>query len=212
MAAVVSAPIRKLNARGAAAKDWLLGVALPWYSRTSPRAVLKSLHGQNQARSIRMIDRVEDVMAAHRRLRRNRRRRKKIVLWGWSHGAAQPVLNTVTINPATEIASRLRVTSATTSNSSKRLCLLSRAVRPFAKTTHRRRSSPLTILMGDADDWTPAAPCSCLRRATEEQRAAGQHHALSRRYHDFDNPAGKPLRVAVRVPTASTQDRGVTIG
>ena len=50
-----------------------------------------------------------------------------------------------------------------------------------------------------------------LRRATEEQRATGQHHAHPGAYHDFDNPAGK-LRVRSEVPNGVNKDKGVTVG
>jgi dienelactone hydrolase len=54
---------------------------------------------------------------------------------------------------------------------------------------------PLLILMGDADDWTPADPCRAL--------AAGQANAkimtFPGAYHDFDVP-DDPIHVVTGLP------------
>lgn len=47
---------------------------------------------------------------------------------------------------------------------------------------------PLLILMGDADDWTPAAPCGYLAKAAQ---ARGEHVGIvlyPGALHDFDHP------------------------
>ena len=47
---------------------------------------------------------------------------------------------------------------------------------------------PLLILIGAADDWTPAKPCSELVKPRPEIRRTGGHHALSRRLSRFRPP------------------------
>ena len=69
-----------------------------------------------------------------------------------------------------------------------------------------RAAAPLLILIGELDDWTPAAPCE---RLAKRARAQGQPVSLvlyPGAYHSFDSYA--PL---MRVPEAR-QGRGATIG
>jgi dienelactone hydrolase len=60
---------------------------------------------------------------------------------------------------------------------------------------------PLLILMGDADDWTPAAPCRAL--------AAGQTNVrimtFADAYHDFDVP-DDPVHVVAGLPFTRAGD------
>ena len=52
-------------------------------------------------------------------------------------------------------------------------------------------SAPLLIVMGEADDWTPAAPCRVLAERFPERIKLMLYPGA---YHDFDAP-GLPLRV-----------------
>ena len=93
---------RRLNARHAAARDWLLerGIAVLFPESFTSRRFEEVCTVKMQSRTIRQIDRVEDVMAAHRWLREQPGvDAGKIVLWGWSHGGST-VLNTLTHKPA----------------------------------------------------------------------------------------------------------------
>jgi dienelactone hydrolase len=71
--------------------------------------------------------------------------------------------------------------------------------------------APLLILIGEADDWTPAEHC---RRMAEAARAAG--HPVSIKtypgaHHSFDSPA--PLRyVSGRINPNAAGGRGATTG
>jgi dienelactone hydrolase len=47
---------------------------------------------------------------------------------------------------------------------------------------------PLLILMGDADDWTPAAPCKTLVEEAAAQGEKAQIKTYPGAYHDFDHP------------------------
>ncbi len=55
-------------------------------------------------------------------------------------------------------------------------------------------STPLLILIGAADDWTPAAPCERLAAAADKAGEPVTYQAYPRAYHDFDHPQLK-LRV-----------------
>ena len=47
---------------------------------------------------------------------------------------------------------------------------------------------PLLILMGEADDWTPAAPCKTLAEQAAEHGEKVQIKTYPDAYHDFDHP------------------------
>ncbi len=69
--------------------------------------------------------------------------------------------------------------------------------------------APLHILVGQSDDWTPAAPCRAL---SERARAAGEPVELvvyPGAFHDFDAPA---MTVHVRHGVASTRSGTATLG
>jgi dienelactone hydrolase len=57
---------------------------------------------------------------------------------------------------------------------------------PAKRDWHARR--PLLILIGEADDWTPALPCRVL---AERAQASGEPVSIVTypgAYHDFDHP------------------------
>ena len=76
--------------------------------------------------------------------------------------------------------------------------------------TYRPRA-PLLILIGEADDWTPAEPC---RTLTERAEKAGAPVALKiypGAHHAFDSP--NPVRyVATRINPSAPTGRGATTG
>lgn len=47
---------------------------------------------------------------------------------------------------------------------------------------------PLLILIGEADDWTPAAPCETLARLASGQGDAVEIRTYPNAFHDFDHP------------------------
>ncbi len=51
---------------------------------------------------------------------------------------------------------------------------------------------PLLILIGEADDWTPAAPCKQLAQAASARGEAVDIKLYQGAFHDFDHP-GRPL-------------------
>lgn len=197
---------RKLNARHAAAKDWLLarGVAVLFPESFTSRRFEEVCTVKMQARSIRQIDRVQDVIAAHQWLRAQAGvDAKKIVLWGWSHGGST-VLNAVTHKtPFADFDNDVTFAEA---------IAFYPGCSPFAKDSAPSKiSSPLTILIGDADDWTPAAPCVAFAARLKNNDAPIKLTLYPGAYHDFDNPAGR-LRVRADVPNGVNAGKGVTVG
>jgi dienelactone hydrolase len=55
-----------------------------------------------------------------------------------------------------------------------------------------RPAAPLMLLIGEADDWTPAAPCKAL-----VERVPMALHLYPGAYHDFDAPGGVRVRQGI---------------
>lgn len=70
-----------------------------------------------------------------------------------------------------------------------------------------RPASPLLLLIGEADDWTPAEPCRRLAEAAPQIRLVTYPEA----YHAFDAPSGR-VRVRQDVPNGVNPGAGVTFG
>ena len=194
-----------LNARHKAAKDWLIerGIAVAMPESFTSRGFQEVCTIKMQSRTIAQSDRVKDVIAT--RVWLNNQPGvdvKKIVLWGWSHGGST-VLNTVTHKSLLgEFANEVKFAEA---------IAFYPGCSPFAKDSAPAKiSSPLTVLMGDSDDWTPAAPCSTFVARLKNNDQLATITLYPGAYHDFDNPAGK-LRVRTEVPNGVNSSKGVTV-
>lgn len=66
----------------------------------------------------------------------------------------------------------------------------------------------LLMLVGEADDWTPAAPCHELARAA--QGVAPEIEGYDGAYHEFDMTT--PIRVRKDVPNGTNPGQGVHVG
>lgn len=62
---------------------------------------------------------------------------------------------------------------------------------PYARRANWAPAAPLLILMGDTDDWTPAAPCRALAARFPDRITLVTYPDT---YHDFDVP-GHPVQV-----------------
>ncbi|MBX3622430.1 MAG: dienelactone hydrolase family protein [Rhizobacter sp.] len=69
-------------------------------------------------------------------------------------------------------------------------------------------SAPLLMLVGEADDWTPAAPCHRLARESAAPQPEIEGYAGA--FHGFDSAA--PLRVRRDVPNGAQPGEGVHVG
>jgi dienelactone hydrolase len=58
----------------------------------------------------------------------------------------------------------------------------------FVKKNHWQPRVPMTIFIGAADDWTPAAPCTALVARASAQGCQAEIVTFVNAYHDFDHP------------------------
>lgn len=196
---------RQLNARHSAAKDWLLerGIAVVFPESFTSRSFEEVCTVKMSARTIRQIDRVEDVMATRKWLDTQPGvDAKKVVLWGWSNGGST-VLNALTHRVADEFPAELKFAET--------IAFYPGCSPQVRNTSLQKISSPLTVLMGEADDWTPAAPCETFVARLKKNDQPATITLYRGAYHDFDNPAGK-LRVRADVPNGVVAGKGVTVG
>lgn len=70
-------------------------------------------------------------------------------------------------------------------------------------------AAPLLMLLGESDDWTPAAPCKALAQA-EQAGPAVQWQAYAGAHHGFDGTA--PVRLWRGVPGGANPGQGVHVG
>ncbi len=121
----------------------------------------------------------------------------RVVLLGWSHGGGV-TLDTITKAPEKMAGFRAAVSfyPGCTTRAKK-----SADFHPYA---------PLLLLIGEADDWTPAAPCKVLAAAAEARHEPMQIVTYPDTYHDFDNPALTKARVRADVPNGVRAGGGAT--
>lgn len=147
-------------------------------------------------RKIRQVHRRDDVTGALSWLARQVWvDTGKIALLGWSHGGSTVLaatdandagVSTRRVQPSIAIAFYPGCTDA-----------LKSGYRPIA---------PLLMLLGELDDWTPAAPCVDLAR-----RVQAKAWVFPESHHDFDNPVGGVKRWA-DVPNGARPGQGVHAG
>jgi len=70
---------------------------------------------------------------------------------------------------------------------------------------------PLTILIGEADDWTPASPCASLVNRVCREGAPVEIVTYPEAHHAFDAP-DQPLRVRSGLAQTARRDGRATIG
>ena len=194
-----------LNARHKAAKDWLLerGIAVVLPESFTSRNVEQICTERLQSRTIHQSDRVQDVIATRAWLNAQPGiDSKKIVLWGWSHGGST-VLSTVTHKPIFgDFSENVKFAEA--------IAFYPGCSAYANANSPQKSSSPLTILMGEADDWTPAAPCAAFTARLKNNDQDVSLTLYPGAFHDFDNPAGK-FRVRTEVPNGVNTGKGVTV-
>ena len=196
---------RKLNARHAAAKDWLIerGIAVVFPESFTSRRFEEVCTVKFQSRTITQRDRVDDVKAAHLWLRDQPAvDAKKIVLWGWSHGGGTTLAT---------LTQQIGETFSDDVKFAQTIAFYPGCSSYAASARPPKISSPLALFIGEADDWTPAAPCETWVKRLREYKQDATITTYSGAFHDFDNPAGK-LRVRNEVPNGVNLGKGVTVG
>ena len=125
---------------------------------------------------------------------------KHIALLGWSHGGGV-TLDVIRRKPAS-LAEGFRAAVS---------------FYPGCSTRNKKAASfmpyaPLLLLIGEADDWTPAAPCQALAETARANGAPMQIVTYPGAYHDFDNPGIKRVRLRTDVPNGVNPGQGVHTG
>jgi dienelactone hydrolase len=150
------------------------------------------------ARTLKEADRVGDAYAALAWLQeRTDVDGKRIGLLGWSHGGGS-VLATINWAPpkGTGFAAGVSFYPGCTTKAK-----VPEKFQPYA---------PLLVLIGESDDWTPAAPCKALTAAVAARGDSMQIVTYPDTYHDFDNPGITEQRVRKDVPNGVNPGKGVT--
>ncbi len=202
---------RQLNARHKAAKDWLLdrGIAVLFPESFTSRSFEEVCTVKLQSRTIKQRDRVQDVMAAHAWLKAQPGvDGKKIVLWGWSHGGSTVLAATTLFDrPGSAVYDQNPPEGAFV----QAISFYPGCTSYAASARLQKLGAPLMLLIGEADDWTPAAPCKMWVESLTATQQDAQIITYPGAFHDFDNPAGK-LRVRSEVPNGVNKEKGVTVG
>ncbi len=151
-------------------------------------------------RNIKESDRVGDAYAALHYMRQLAGvDPQRIALLGWSHGGGL-VLDAVSRQPVPEPAFRAAVSFYPGCTARNRKAA---QFRPYA---------PLLLLIGEADDWTPAQPCKALAATVAEHGGPMQIVSYPGAYHDFDNPGSQAPRRRMDVPNGVSPGSGVMAG
>ena len=149
-------------------------------------------------RTLKEADRVGDAHAALAFLRGLPEvKANNIGLLGWSHGGGVTLATIADKSPA---AKGFRAAVAFYPGCTARA--------RHADTFHPH--APTLLLIGDSDDWTPAAPCKALVAAVAARGEPMSIVTYPNTYHNFDNPALKRRRVREDVPNGVHPGRGVT--
>ena len=122
---------------------------------------------------------------------------KKIGIVGWSNGGSTVLAATNLRHP--DVAAALAKPAFAIAFYPGCEADLKRGYEPVAQ---------LLMLVGQADDWTPAAPCRALARASADPKP--EIDVFPGAYHDFDGDA--PLRVRKDVPNGVNPGQGVHVG
>jgi dienelactone hydrolase len=177
------------------ASQGYLGLVLDSFT---PRGVTEICTQKNAERAIKEADRAGDAYAALAWLRgRGDVDAARIGILGWSNGGGS-VLATITRPPASGPGFSAAVSFYP---GCTRRAKAPEKFRPYA---------PLLVLIGESDDWTPAAPCVALAAAVAARGDSMQIVTYPNTYHDFDNPGITKKRVRKEVPNGVHPGNGVT--
>lgn len=156
---------------------------------------------KHSERPLKEADRVGDTYAALAWLRsRADVDARRIALLGWSHGGGV-TLDAIRRKPAAlaeGFSAAVSFYPGCTTRNKK-----AASFKPYA---------PLLLLIGEADDWTPAAPCKALAETARTNGAPMQIVTYPGAYHDFDNPGIKRVRLRTDVPNGVNPGQGVHTG
>lgn len=164
----------------------------------SSRGIKELCTQKLNARTLKEADRVGDAYAALAFLRTQPGvDAKRIGVLGWSHGGGS-VLSTITDHrhPGAGFRAAVAFYPGCTARARK-----AETFHPYA---------PLLVLIGESDDWTPAAPCVALTAAVAARGEPMQIVTYPDTFHDFDNPGITRKHVRTEVPNGVHPGDGTT--
>ncbi len=134
--------------------------------------------------------------------------RDRIALMGWSHGGSTTL---ATVNALDPQVAGFRGVTGTPPRFRTAVAFYPGCEASLRAGASWKPAVPVSIHIGEADDWTPAAPCVELGRAAQARGDPVTVTVYAGSYHGFDAPRG---RVAVRrdVPNGVHPGQGVTVG
>jgi dienelactone hydrolase len=128
---------------------------------------------------------------------------QRLALLGWSNGGSTVLASSNTRHPEVQAAAQMAPKPRATV-----------AFYPGCEADLKRGyspSAPLLILSGGNDDWTAAAPCEALVKASEPLgKMQPQIKVYPGAFHGFDSLA--PVRLRADVPNGVTPGAGVHVG
>lgn len=187
-----------LNARHQAMADRLVGegYAVVFPDSLTSRGVRELCTQTIGSRSITQRERRRDALAALNWVRQQPwGQTGEVALLGWSHGGSAVLAATDANQP--EVAAQ--------KNSFKTAIAFYPGCAAAVKSGYQPNTT-LTMLVGEKDDWTPAAPCIALGKTT-----GASVTVYPDSYHDFDNPVGT-VRLRTDVPNGVNPGQGVHVG
>ena len=125
----------------------------------------------------------------------------RVGLMGWSHGS-------MTTLATVDVAAKARAAAQPMTTDFRVAVAFYPGCKKILETSWATKT-PLTILMGESDNWTLAGPCTEL---VQRARAAGEPADIvlyPGAYHEFDAP-GMPLHELQNIP--STKSHTATVG
>lgn len=128
--------------------------------------------------------------------------RDRIALVGWSHGGTTVL---ATVHPAN------REAHSSTAPFFRGAVAFYPGCRPALRDPQWKPAVPTRILIGAADDWTPAEPCERLGARAREQGWPLETTVYAGAHHGFDAPGGKIVH-RKDVPNGVHPGQGVHVG
>jgi dienelactone hydrolase len=202
----------RLSERHQAMADLLVaeGYAVLFPDSFNPRGQREVCTQLESKRTILQSNRRLDVLGALEYLRtRHDLAVERVALLGWSHGGST-VLWAINARSPVVAAYRAHLVAG------EAYFATSVAFYPGCGAPLRGRegfapAAPLTIFIGEADDWTSAKPCVALGKSMAEQRLPVEVRTYADAHHGFDSPNRLPPR-HLDVPNGVVPGKGVTVG
>ncbi|NUU04259.1 dienelactone hydrolase family protein [Herbaspirillum robiniae] len=126
----------------------------------------------------------------------------RLALLGWSHGAST-ILASLNLADTDVAVRKIQPRAAVAFYPD---------CRPYAKPSEPfKPASPLLILMGENDDWTPPQACEAMQKKMQGADTEIALRLYPDTYHDFDAP-GMPVHVRMDIAGVGKPGEGVTSG